>query len=63
LDDRVLWRTSSRSGNAECVEVAVTAQSVLVRDSKSRDGSVLRFTHEGWAVFVASLRTGTLEPK
>ena len=37
------WRKSSYSGanGGECVEVATTADTVLVRDSKNRTGNVL----------------------
>ncbi len=49
------WFKSSYSGNegGECVEVATTADTVLVRDSKDRQGPHLSFTREAWANFTA----------
>ncbi|MBN6037878.1 DUF397 domain-containing protein [Amycolatopsis sp. 195334CR] len=54
------WIKSSRSneGGGECVEVAFDHSDVLVRDSKDRHGSRLRFSAAGWAAFLAALRTG-----
>lgn len=51
------WRKSSRSSdNSYCVEVAVTAELVGVRDTKDRDGGTLIFERERWAAFVRGLR-------
>ncbi|SCE93609.1 DUF397 domain-containing protein [Micromonospora chokoriensis] len=48
------WRTSSRSGNGECVEVADNLPGVVgVRDSKDPDGPVLVFAPAAWRAFVA----------
>lgn len=49
------WRTSSRSTQegGDCVEVALTANTALVRDSKNCDGGVLRMSPEVWTAFVA----------
>ena len=50
------WRTSSRSGGAgECVEVATAGTQVWVRDSKDRDGAVLRFSAADWQAFLTLL--------
>jgi hypothetical protein len=54
------WRKSSRSGGAgECVEVATTGSQVWVRDSKDRDGAVLRFAAADWQAFLASIMDDT----
>jgi hypothetical protein len=49
------WFKSSYSGSQgdSCVEVAVTEQAVLVRDSKDRNGPHLTVEREAWARFVA----------
>ena len=54
------WRTSSRCGATECVEVG-TGQSVIgVRDSKLEQSPVLVFGAETWSAFTAAVRTGTV---
>jgi len=50
------WQTSSYSGgNGDCVEVAVAPDTVLVRDSKDRDGPVLSVSTAAWHAFLTSL--------
>jgi hypothetical protein len=56
------WRKSSYSnGQANCVEVAVQAPSVAVRDSKDQAGPVLRFGVVEWRDFLESLRNGQID--
>ncbi|MEU4471748.1 DUF397 domain-containing protein [Micromonospora sp. NPDC023888] len=51
------WRTSTRSGNSECVEVADNLPGrVGVRDSKDPTGPVLVFAPTAWRAFVAATR-------
>lgn len=58
----VIWRKSSRSlgGDNECVEVAFTADGVLVRDSRHRDGPTILLSREAWRALMAGLRAGRL---
>jgi hypothetical protein len=57
MQAEVLWRKSTASGaSGDCVEVAVTARHVLVRDSKLSSGSVLSFTHREWRAFLTAVR-------
>ena len=48
------WFKSSYSGNegGECVEVASTAEAVLVRDSKDKEGPRLAFGRAEWSEFL-----------
>ena len=52
------WRKSSYSGGSggDCVEVASTASTVMVRDTKTRDSGTLAFAPGAWQAFTASLR-------
>jgi hypothetical protein len=50
------WRKPRRSGtNGNCVEVA-SADSVMIRDTKDRDGVTLSIPADAWQEFVAGLR-------
>ncbi|MEG3636459.1 DUF397 domain-containing protein [Micromonospora palythoicola] len=49
------WRTSTYSGTngGSCVEIADNLPGVvLVRDTKDRDGGILRFDPRSWRSFV-----------
>ena len=51
----VAWRKSSYSGptgEGACVEVAVTAERVGVRDSKNTAGPALAFESSAWRAFL-----------
>jgi hypothetical protein len=51
------WRTSKASGGSgECVEIACDDQSVLIRDSRNRSGSVLEFSPGQWSSFIRRIR-------
>ena len=61
-DRTVQWCRSRACGNSpNCVEVAMRAQGVAVRDSKDPAGPVLEFTLAEWAVFVAGARGGQFD--
>jgi uncharacterized protein DUF397 len=53
-----VWRKSSRSGTSgACVEVAGNLPGVVaVRDSRDACGSVLAFTPDQWAAFLAAVK-------
>ncbi|MDG6107927.1 DUF397 domain-containing protein [Dactylosporangium aurantiacum] len=60
----VSWHKSSRSngnGGNNCVEVAVVASAVGVRDSKNPDGPVLRFDPAAWQSFVSDAKLGNFD--
>ncbi|MFD5497966.1 DUF397 domain-containing protein [Streptomyces sp. NPDC001812] len=52
---QLVWRKSSYSGNegGECVEMALAAESIHVRDSKDIHRPHLSVRADGWAAFVA----------
>ena len=52
----IVWRTSSYSyDSGGCVEVAPAPDSVLVRDSKDRDGPALTVPTTTWQAFLTTL--------
>ena len=54
------WRTASYSSNGggECVEVADHRDRVLVRDTQTRSGPLLRFSPDTWRRFTGQVKTG-----
>lgn len=56
VDPDLGWYKSSASDETNCVEVAVTCSSVLVRNSRDRAGKVLSFTYGEWDAFLAVVR-------
>ncbi|MEV8342092.1 DUF397 domain-containing protein [Streptomyces niveus] len=53
--EQVAWFKSSYSGSGggNCVEVAVTATTVHIRDSKNARGAVLDVSNGPWHTFIA----------
>ncbi|MFE3118795.1 DUF397 domain-containing protein [Streptomyces niveus] len=59
--EQVAWFKSSHSGSGggNCVEVAVTATTVHIRDSKTPHGAVLDVSNGPWHTFLAFAGTET----
>ena len=59
----VKWHKSSRSGGeGNCVTVAdLPDGGRLLRDSKEKDGAVLRFTRKEWAAFIEGVKDGEFD--
>jgi hypothetical protein len=56
-DETVLaWRKSTRSNSGGCVEMALSNQVVLLRDSKRPEGPVLSVSPGVWAALLARVR-------
>lgn len=53
---KLSWKTSSRSSGGNCVQVAVDAERVLMRDSKDPAGPVLAFGRETFRDFIAYVK-------
>lgn len=58
------WKVAS-STDISCVEVNCNCQNdeILVRDSKDREGPVLRFNRDEWTAFLAGVRDGQFDLK
>ncbi|MFF8770821.1 DUF397 domain-containing protein [Kitasatospora sp. NPDC015120] len=54
MSSELVWFKSSYSSNegGNCVEVAETTSTVLVRDSKDKSGPHLTFSPAAWEAFV-----------
>lgn len=53
------WHKSSYSSESpNCVEVAVTDESVLVRNSKKPNDATVEFTHDEWDAFLKGVANG-----
>jgi len=57
------WRVSSMcGGNGECVAVAKLPDGdIVVKDTKERNGHVLRFSASEWGAFLDGVRAGEFE--
>jgi hypothetical protein len=56
------WFKSSYCGQyGSCVEVALLADEIAVRDGKNPDGAVLKFTPAEWLAFLAGARGGEFD--
>ena len=59
------FRKSSMSGrfdgNSNCVEVAIVADAIGVRDTKNRAQSTLRFSRSEWIAFIKGVKAGEFD--
>jgi Domain of unknown function (DUF397) len=55
------WKSSRSTDQPNCVEVAVAAGAVAVRDSKHPTGGVLAVSPPAWTAFTTALRDGDFD--
>jgi hypothetical protein len=53
-----VWAKSSRCDTANCVEVAAVAGEVMIRDSRSPSGPILRISRADWEAFAEGIVLG-----
>lgn len=53
----LVWRKSKASAQTNCVEVAFSVDSVLMRDSKNPYGAVLSISSSAWSAFLAATKS------
>lgn len=56
----VVWRVSSRSNGTACIEVANSATTVLVRDTKNRSRGMLAIPFTAWENFIDTIQTDSI---
>ena len=57
------WRKASRSvNNGQCVEVAASGATVLVRDSGNPSEPVVGYPVQAWKAFLTKAKAGTFKP-
>lgn len=62
IESTRLWRRSSYCDTGgQCVEVAQTETSHLVRDSTNPAGTCLAFSSSAWAVFIQDVKNGAYD--
>jgi Domain of unknown function (DUF397) len=61
LPENPMWRKSTLSQAAGCVEIARVGDGVAVRDSKDPSGPVLRFSQVEWSAFLGGVRLGEFD--
>jgi hypothetical protein len=61
--DRNIWRKASASSNGtQCVEVMMTDETVMVRDTKDHgNGPIHTYAHAEWAAFLDGARKGEFD--
>lgn len=51
------WRTSSYTHDDQaCVEVSLTAERTLIRDTKDRVGGTIHLPYATWSAFLAQVK-------
>jgi Domain of unknown function (DUF397) len=56
-----VWIRSSRCSDGNCIEIAVTADAVLIRDSKVVSGPTLAVSAAEWRRFANSAKAGEFD--
>lgn len=52
------WRRSSYCSDSTCVEIAVTGDETLMRDSKNKNQPFIRIDRTAWEQFIKGVENG-----
>ena len=55
------WQRSSRCANSGCVEIAITEEGIMIRDSKDPKSPVLSYDREEWRAFTEGIKAGEFD--
>jgi hypothetical protein len=62
LYDDLPWKVSTRTGGeGNCVEVAVTDETIYVRDTKDRSKAPHAYTRAEWDAFIGGVKDGEFD--
>lgn len=61
MSSPIQWKTSSWCASQTCVEVGITDDFVLVRDTKDAAGPSLQYSRSEWRDFVAGVKSGEFD--
>jgi len=52
------WRSASRCGGGNCVQVALVGDRVALRDSKNPGHGMIVYSRQEWREFVSAIKAG-----
>jgi hypothetical protein len=58
-----VWIRISRCSSGTCLEIAVAADAVLIKDSKVVNGPILAVSRAEWQHFARSVKVGEFGPR
>ncbi len=56
-----VWRKSTYSAGADCLEAALDGETILVRNSNDPDKVTLQFTASEWFAFIEGAKVGEFD--
>jgi len=57
----VTWYTSLSCNAGQCVKVGASGQTVLIADSKTPNGPILKYSPDEWRAFLAGAKNGDFD--
>lgn len=61
LRGELVWQRSSACESGACVEVAITDNAVMVRNSANPDDMLATKSHSEWQEFLAAVKDGNFD--